>query len=162
MHCYIIMGVAGSGKSTVAKAAAEQVCLPFIEADDHHGAANKAKMKEGIALDDRDREPWINRLIGAAKAQDSDVVMSCSALTKLVRKRLRAGLNGNCTFIHLHGSPRLIRDRLMNRKDHFFQSDLLASQFTALEMPNRGHTLNIENDIDVLVAQACEIIKPAA
>ena len=162
MQIYIIMGVAGCGKTTIAKAAAEKLGLPFIEADDHHSEVNIAKMKEGHPLDDTDREPWIDNLIAAAKAHETDVVMSCSALTKFVRKRLRAGLNGNCTFIHLHGSPRIIRKRLTDRKGHYFGADLLASQFTALEMPNRAHTLNIENDIETLVSQACAIIKPAA
>lgn len=162
MHCYIIMGVAGSGKSTVAKAAADKLGLPFIEADDHHNQANKSKMKDGYPLNDRDREPWIDSLVAAAKPHKTDVVMSCSALTKFVRKRMRAGLNGNCTYIHLHGSPRLIRERLTDRKGHFFGADLLASQFAALELPNRAHTLSIEKDIETLVGQVCEIIKPAA
>ena len=162
MHCYIIMGVAGSGKTTIAKGAAQHLGLPFIEADDHHSAANKSKMRRGDALTDRDREPWIDSLIAAAKAQSTDVVMSCSALSQFVRKRIRAGLNGNCTFIHLHGSPRIIRERLTARKKHFFDVSLLASQFATLEVPNRAQTLNIENDIDTLIAQACAIIKPAA
>ena len=162
MQIYIIMGVAGCGKTTIAKGVADKLGLNFIEADDYHSEANKAKMSSGEALSDSDREPWIDDLVAAAKTQKSDGVMSCSALTQFVRKRLRAGLNGNCTFIHLHGSPRIIRERLSARKNHFFGANLLASQFAALEIPNRAHTLNIENDVETLVDQACAIIRPAA
>lgn len=161
MTCFVIMGVAGSGKSTIGAQAAARLRLPFIEADDFHSIANKAKMAGGTPLTDADRAPWIDALCDEALRHDSDSVMSCSALTQFVRDRLRAGLRGKCRFIYLRGSEAVIAQRLQSRTGHFFNPSLLSSQFAALGEPDRADILDINHDIETLVAQSCAIIKSA-
>ncbi|WP_017932272.1 gluconokinase [Robiginitomaculum antarcticum] len=150
-----MMGVSGCGKSTIGKAAARRLGLPFIEADDFHSAANKAKMAGGTSLKETDRVPWIEALVWQARRHDGDVVMSCSALTQYVRDRLQSGLNGHCRFIYLRGSEDLIAKRLTSRKGHFFNPALLSSQFAALEEPSDAEILDIDQTIDALVTAAC-------
>lgn len=160
MHVYIIMGVAGCGKSTVGQAAAKRLRVPFIEADDYHGENNLAKMRNNIPLIDDDRMPWVDRLVQACKSKNEEtVILSCSALTRPVRKRLRGGLDGRVTFIHLHGSPRIVRNRMKARQGHYFRLDLLASQYEALHMPNKSITLDLAKSVDELTNEIVDIVK---
>lgn len=159
MTIYILMGVAGCGKSTVGSAAAQNLGIPFFEGDDYHSALNIAKMSSGVPLSDDDRMPWVEAIIAACSVSpNEDKILACSSLSKIVRQKLRAGFNGNCEFIHLHGDHITLKQRLSDRSGHFFKTDLLASQFAALHMPRRAITLNIDQPLDTLVQQVCDII----
>lgn len=153
MTLYITMGVSGCGKSTIGRAAAKAMEIPFFEGDDFHSDLAKAKMASGVSLTENDRAPWIDRIIDGVRdaAIKDDAILACSALSKLIRKRLRAELNGNAIFFHLHGDLHILKRRLAQRKNHFFDPTLLASQFAALEMPNRAITLDIGNPISLQV-----------
>jgi gluconokinase len=129
----VVMGVSGSGKSTVGGLLAERLGVPYAEADDFHPPANIAKMSAGHPLDDTDRAPWLDAIADWITARgDRGGVVSCSALRRGYRDRLRRDAPG-LFFLHLDGSPELIGSRLAARMQHFMPSGLLASQFEALE-----------------------------
>ena len=131
----VITGVSGSGKSSIGKRLAEAMSCEFYEGDDYHPPANKEKMQAGIPLTDEDRWPWLAAIrdsISEALAAESNAVVSCSALTQTYRDCLR---QPGVEFVYLKGNFDLLRERLENRRGHFFDSDLLASQFAALEEP---------------------------
>jgi gluconokinase len=133
----IVMGVSGSGKTTVAKALAQHLGWPFKDGDELHPAANIAKMRSGHALDDNDRWPWLAQIadwIDAWRATGSCGVITCSALKRSYRAFLTKG-RGEARIVYLHGDMALIATRLAARSGHFMPSDLLASQFAALEEP---------------------------
>ncbi|MBD0738375.1 gluconokinase [Streptomyces sp. CBMA29] len=129
----VVMGVSGSGKSTVGGLLAERLGVPYAEADDFHPAANIAKMSAGHPLDDADRAPWLDA-IGAwiAQREGKGGVVSCSALRRRYRDHLRQGAP-DLFFLHLDGPPELIASRLAARMQHFMPSELLRSQFATLE-----------------------------
>lgn len=166
MTVYILMGVAGCGKSTIGREAAKQLNIPFLEGDDFHSEFNIAKMSNGIALTNDDRMPWVDAMVEACRTESArfqqegtPLILACSALSKAVRQRLRAGLHDQCRFIHLHGDHATLKERLSDRKGHFFKPELLASQFEALEIPQSATTLDIFQPIDVLTQQLYEIIQ---
>jgi gluconokinase len=129
----VVMGVSGSGKSTVGGLLAERLGVPYAEADDFHPAANIAKMSAGRPLDDADRAPWLDAIAGwIAGRGDRGGVVSCSALRRRYRDRLRAAAPG-LIFVHLDGPPELIASRLAARMRHFMPAGLLDSQLEALE-----------------------------
>ncbi|WP_055485967.1 gluconokinase [Streptomyces sp. WMMB 322] len=127
------MGVAGTGKTTVGAMLAEALAVPYAEADSFHPPANVAKMTAGEPLDDADREPWLDA-IGrwAAERTESGGVVSCSALKRAYRDRLRAASPG-VFFVHLTGDRSLIARRMEQRRDHFMPLTLLDSQFATLQ-----------------------------
>ncbi len=158
------MGVAGCGKSTIGRKAAQILQVPFLEGDDFHSAANVAKMKSGVALTDQDRMPWVDAMVDACNVAQSNkaeetIILACSALSETVRSRLKKGLTGDCHFVHLHGEAALLRQRLAQRKGHFFKPDLLQSQFEALELPQGGTTLDAGLSIDEVTKQLCAVIQ---
>lgn len=126
------MGVTGCGKSTVGALLARALGAEFLDADDFHPPANVAKMSAGVPLDDEDRAPWLARLNAELRARPH-VVLACSALKSAYRSALGAGLD--CRFVHLRGSPELIRARLAERRHRYMPASLLDSQFAALEPP---------------------------
>jgi gluconokinase len=128
----VIMGVSGSGKSTVGELLATALAFPFIDGDDLHPAENKKKMAAGIALNDADREPWLDA-IGAVLAR-GPVVVACSALRRRYRERLRAAAP-ELRLVYLRGSVELLSERLSARKNHFMPAKLLDSQLATLEEP---------------------------
>src|SRR5882757_556306 len=129
----VVMGVSGSGKSTVGGLLAERLSVPYAEADDFHPAANIAKMSAGHPLDDADRAPWLAAIAAwITERGDGGGVVSCSALRRRYRDRLREAAPG-LFFLHLDGPPELIAARLAARTRHFMPSGLLDSQFEALE-----------------------------
>ncbi|MCM2577915.1 gluconokinase [Streptomyces meridianus] len=132
-YVVVVMGVAGTGKSTVGRLLADRLGVPYAEADAFHPEANIAKMTAGVPLDDTDREPWLDS-IGAWAADRAGLggVVSCSALKRRYRDRLRASAPG-LFFLHLTGDRRIVADRLEQRRDHFMPGSLLDSQFAALE-----------------------------
>ena len=129
----VLIGVSGSGKSTVGKLLARDLDCQFYEGDTYHSPANKRKMREGIPLTDADRWPWLNairKVISKELAQKKDAVVACSALAQSYRDHLR---QPGVKFVYLKGDFDLFRERIEKRRGHFFDPDLLASQFEALE-----------------------------
>lgn len=133
----IIMGVSGSGKTTVGRLLADRMGWTFVDADDHHPPANVAKMARGEPLTDEDRMPWLERLralIDDALATDAPMVIACSALKQRYREVL--GVGDPClALVYLRGDEARIAERMRARSDHFFRPALLNSQFEALEEP---------------------------
>lgn len=130
----IVMGVSGSGKSTVAQSIADRMGWEFGEGDDHHPKAHLDKMGNGEALTDTDRWPWLRILAGWTKehhAQGRSTVLTCSALRRDYRDILRAGVPGT-VFVHLTGDRDLLLER-MEAREHFMPVSLLDSQFDTLE-----------------------------
>jgi gluconokinase len=133
----VLMGVSGSGKTTVGKILANQLGWTFYDADDYHPAANIEKMHQGIPLSDEDRKPWLltlARLIDDARDRGENVVLACSALKHAYQEYLRHGLDV-VHYVCLCGSEELIQKRLAARTGHFMNPGLLNSQFEILEPP---------------------------
>lgn len=142
----VVMGVSGSGKSTVGALLAERLGVPFADADDLHPPANVAKMAAGQPLDDDDRAPWL-ALVGRelAGARSTGIVMACSALRRRYRDLIRDAAP-ETVFVHLHGSRELLAERMGARTGHFMPTALLDSQLATLEEPGdeEGVTVGIE------------------
>lgn len=136
---YVVMGVSGSGKSMVAKAVADNLGLVFVEGDALHPQSNIDKMSQGIPLTDEDRFPWLDRIgdrIATARASGEGIVVSCSALRKIYRDRLRSFAGGQLIFLFLKGSEEVLAPRMAARKGHFMPASLLRSQLATLEDPS--------------------------
>lgn len=134
---YVVMGVAGSGKSVVGAAFARALGIPFLDADDLHPAENVARMRAGIPLTDADRAGWLDAIAGrlATAARDGrGLVVACSALKRAYRDRLRAAAP-DLRVVHLRGERALIAARLAARRGHFIPAALLDSQLATLEEP---------------------------
>jgi len=129
----VIMGVAGCGKSSLGAALARAERLRLIEGDDHHSAASRAKMSQGIALTDADRDGWLTRLADELRAAPEGAVLSCSALKRAYRERLRAAAPG-LRFVFLDIAREQAQRRVATR-EHFFSARLVESQFATLESP---------------------------
>ncbi|MFM7399094.1 MAG: gluconokinase [Verrucomicrobiota bacterium] len=136
-HNLVFMGVSGCGKSTVAALHARATGATLIEADDFHPPANVAKMRSGIPLTDADRAGWLSAMAGRiaeGRARGEAMAITCSALKRSYRDRLRAA-DPDLIFIHLTGSRELLAARIVARKGHFMPPGLLDSQLAALEPP---------------------------
>jgi gluconokinase len=134
MHKLVVMGVAGSGKSTLAAELARALAWPLIEGDDHHLASSRDKMSRGLALQDADREPWLDALAGLVAARAGSIVLTCSALKRRYRERLRSQVPG-LVFVYLEIDPALALERVAARAGHFFPSSVVTAQFDDLESP---------------------------
>ncbi len=156
---WVVMGVAGTGKSTLGAALSEALRWPFIEGDDHHPAVNSAKMASGTPLADADREPWIDALAQAALAAPPPCLIACSALTKSVRERLAKQLVSTPRYLALTAPRAILAERLANRADHFFPPALLDSQLDAFDPPLGARTLDASTPLVELVADALAIIR---
>ena len=133
----VVMGVSGSGKSTVASKLAARLGWPFAEADVFHSAANVAKMQAGTPLTDDDRWPWLDALarrIAQARDEGRPCVIACSALRRVYRERL-AGGHGDVRFVYLQGDFATIEARMKTRTGHYMPASLLESQLRTLEEP---------------------------
>jgi gluconokinase len=151
----VVIGVSGSGKSTVGAAIAQRLRVPFADADDFHPEANIAKMTAGKPLDDSDRHPWLEAIGGWLAEHPEGGVMGCSALKRKYRDQLRHHCH-HVAFLLLHGTPEVIRKRQASRPGHFMPASLLNSQFATLEQlapDERGLTLDVDQSVDALVAQ---------
>ena len=149
----ILMGVSGSGKTTIGKLLAGELGWMFYDGDDFHPEANVEKIKKGIALTDEDREPWLDalqNLILDLVRNNQSAVIACSALKKSYRDILVKGKE-NVVFVYLKGTYELIHERLLERKGHFFDAKLLESQFETLEEPEGVLTINIAQESMVIV-----------
>jgi gluconokinase len=134
----VAMGVSGAGKTTVGKLLAEALDGVFVDGDDQHTDAARAKMGSGQALTDEDRWPWLDR-IGAALAdglrERRRIIVACSALKLAYRNRLRASAGPRLRFVYLSAEPQAIQRRVGSRKGHYMPASLVTSQFAALEPP---------------------------
>lgn len=147
----VVMGVSGSGKSSVGKALADHLGWAFYDADDFHSAENVAKMASGTPLNDDDRRPWLADL-HTLLATSQPLVLAASALKQTYRSQMRGELL-TVQFVYLKGSYDLIWSRMQQRDGHFMRADMLQSQFDTLEEPTHALTVSIEDSIDAIVAQ---------
>ncbi len=155
MTAILVMGVAGSGKSTVGQRLSEALRWPFIDGDDHHPPANVAKMSAGIPLEDEDRWPWLRRLHELMAEADRDgrsVVIASSALKQRYRDVL-AGDLVDVRVVYLRGDFDLLMERLSMRRGHFMKPQMLHSQMAALEEPDDALVLDVARPVDELVAE---------
>lgn len=131
----VVMGVAGSGKTSVGEELSRRLGVPFVEGDRLHPPANVAKMSSGTPLDDADRWPWLDTIGAAVRTAPGGVVVACSALKRAYRQRLTDASGRPLLFVLLDGPRELLEDRLGARKGHFMPKSLLDSQLATLEKP---------------------------
>ena len=128
------MGVSGSGKSTLGQVLARLLHARFVEGDEYHLASSREKMRDGIGLGDADREPWLELLASIMADETGSVVLSCSALKRIYREKLRQHVE-NLKFVFLDVAPGIAMQRVIARTAHEFPASLVAHQFEALESP---------------------------
>jgi len=146
-HRVVVMGVSGSGKSTIGEAVSERLRVSYIDGDDYHPQANIDKMSAGEALDDDDRTGWLDalaELIATHRASQTSVTIGCSSLKRQYRDRLRQG-DPELVFLFLDGSFEVIRERMEGRS-HFFSPAMLRTQFATLEAPGRDEAIRVDID----------------
>ena len=148
----VLMGVSGSGKTTIGQMLADAIPCPFLEGDSLHPRSNIEKMSRGIPLTDADRAPWLSaihaHMVDVYNRGDS-VVVGCSALKQSYRTVLADGLP--LIWVYLKGSQDLIRSRILQRTSHFMKADMLASQFEALEEPSDALVVDVSESPDAVV-----------
>lgn len=156
----IVMGVSGCGKSSVGALLAERLGLAFAEGDSLHPAENVAKMAQGIPLTDEDRWPWletIGMLMAGALDRGEGIVVSCSALKRVYRDRLRRATSDRLSFVYLEGTSELLLSRMGARTGHFMPVSLLESQLRTLEVPTGEAgvvTVDIDRSVEDIVENA--------
>lgn len=160
------MGVSATGKTTVAKALAEELDLEMIEGDNFHSPANITKMAEGVPLTDQDRLPWLRSLASLIEQRDSEqtsTVLACSALRRSYRDVLRgASSESELFFVHLHADFDVLLDRMGHRTKHFMPASLLESQFEtleSLETDEPGALVDVTPPLDEVVAEAVRLVR---
>lgn len=149
----VLMGVTGSGKTTTGRKLAESLGWKYFDADDFHSAANVAKMRSGVALNDDDRKPWLEslqRLIQTSLMNGEPAVLACSALKQSYRDMLL--IDERVKLVYLKGDYDLIKARLSLRSDHYMNPALLESQFQTLEEPDGDLRIDIQTP-------PCEIVR---
>jgi gluconokinase len=160
----VVMGVSGAGKTTVGRALARRLGWPFHEGDDLHPGENVEKMSRDEPLTDEDRRPWLERVrelaaregangAAAGASAPTGAVITCSCLKRAYRDLVRDS-PADVRFLYLQVEPEVARERVGGRKGHFFDQDLVASQFEALEPPRRGVTLDATRPVEELVGEA--------
>lgn len=157
----IVMGVSGSGKTTIGQAIASKLGWDFYDADDFHPPENISKMENGIPLTDSDRAPWLaslHDLIESTLRRNCPGVLACSALKKSYRQKLLEG-NHHVQLIYLKGNYELIWSRMSARKDHYMKPEMLKSQFDALEEPSDALTVDISLSVDEAVQEIFRHLK---
>ena len=163
----VVMGVSGSGKTTIGALVADAKSVPFVDADDLHPIDNVKKMAAGTPLDDEDRWPWLDivgRRLQEAEESGEGVVMACSALRRVYRDRIRATAPGTI-FLHLHGSLEVLTARIEGRSGHFMPATLLQSQLDTLEplaQEEGGYKLDIDQSVPDMVNEAVTKLRAIA
>jgi gluconokinase len=153
----IVMGVSGSGKTTVGKALAARLGWEFFDGDDFHPAANKSKMAAGVPLEDADRAPWLETLhakLETVLGEGRHPVLACSALKARYRDQLLRG-NAGVRVVYLKGSFDLIQARMAERADHYMKPGMLQSQFEALEEPADALVADISVQPEAIAETVC-------
>jgi|APSaa5957512535_1039671.scaffolds.fasta_scaffold05235_4 carbohydrate kinase (thermoresistant glucokinase family) len=156
---YILMGVSGSGKTTIGKMVAKYLNIRFFDADNFHSQSSILKIKNGKVLTDSDRIPWLtllNKKI-CERSINSSCILSCSSLKGSYRKILSKNIN--VFFIFLDGNYELIYQRLLNRKNHFFANELLINQFQILEKPNNCPIISVDQTVEEVCQEILDVIK---
>ncbi|HEY7133551.1 MAG TPA: gluconokinase [Acidimicrobiia bacterium] len=158
----VVMGVSGTGKTTVGRLLAERLGLPFVEGDDFHDPENVARMRAGQPLDDAARGPWLDRLNGVLRyaGAHGGVVVACSALTAAYRRRLTVGAKG-VRFVFLHADEQVLRRRIEARRGHYAGVALLPSQLATLEPPSRDEAVavDVSGRVDEVVDHAVRAVR---
>ncbi len=150
----VVMGVSGSGKSTIAEKLATVLGATYLDADDFHPSENVVKMAHGEALTDKDRWPWLKSFAQTMAQQEGMVIGACSALKRSYRECINQAAGESVLFIYLDGDKQLIRRRMAERENHFMPESLLESQFAALERPTpteRALMVDIQGSVDQVV-----------
>jgi gluconokinase len=160
----IVMGVSGSGKSTVGEKLAEALNLPFLEGDSLHPKSNVDKMAYGIPLQDEDRWPWLDKIGERMAVAEQGLIVSCSSLKKSYRDCLRAAVGGQLAFVFLDGSFEVLHEHMGHRTGHFMPVTMLESQLATLESPV-GEPLvfraDVVDPIEKIVAESLEWLRSA-
>lgn len=158
MALVVVMGVTGSGKTTVGMALAGRMGVPFADADDFHPPENVAKMRSGVPLTDVDRRPWLLAIGAWLAGQEDGAVVTCSALKRVYRDTLREAAP-DITFLHLHGDKAIARERVGGRAGHFMPTSLVESQYADLEplgADEKGLVVDFALPVDVIVDRFLE------
>ncbi|AOS62559.1 gluconokinase [Actinoalloteichus hymeniacidonis] len=156
----VVMGVSGSGKTTIARSLAEHLGVVYAEADEFHPRSNIEKMESGTPLTDEDRLPWLRAIaewIGTREQAGKGAVVTCSALKRSYRDLLRTGGHGGVWFLHLAGTREVIGSRLAGRSGHFMPASLLDSQFAdlqPLEADEVGYAVDVAAPADLIIERA--------
>ena len=158
----VLMGVSGSGKTTIGTALAGRLGWPFLDGDDFHPPENVAKMSAGTPLTDEDRWPWLDRLnaeLRARQAKGESAVLACSALKQAYRDRLARGLL-HWKLVFLHASFELLRRRIEERKHKYMPASLLQSQFATLEPPANAIQIDVAEPLEHSVERIRAALQP--
>ena len=150
---FLIMGVSGSGKTTVGEALAQKLGWDFFDADDFHPPENITKMINGIPLSDSDRAPWLaslHQLLASTLKSNRHPILACSALKEKYRAKLLNGLEG-VGIIYLAGNYDLIWSRMSAREGHFMRPEMLRGQFAALEEPENVFALDVSMSVEEMI-----------
>lgn len=153
----VVMGVSGSGKSTIGALIAQDLGVPFVDGDSLHPVANVEKMASGTPLTDDDRWPWLAEVGRVLATSESGVVVACSALRRAYRDAIIDASPGT-QLVHLHGTPAVLGARLEGRSDHFMPSSLLDSQLATLE-PLQDDEPGFVVDVDQSVAEILAVVR---
>jgi gluconokinase len=157
----LVMGVSGSGKTTIGEALARELGWKYLDADDYHPMANIKKMAAGVPLEDPDRGPWLEKINGELlkfQERGKSVVVGCSALKQAYRERLAGGLR-EFKVVYLRGEFPLIQSRIAARKHRFMPPTLLKSQFETLEPPQDAIEVDISGELPATVAAILKRLK---
>jgi gluconokinase len=157
----LLIGVSGSGKTTIGKALAQAMNARFVDADDYHSIEHIEQMRRGIALGDADRAPWLDRLnvvLRDAQQRGETLVLACSALKAAYRQQLLRDID-DPKQVYLRGSAELIASRLIRRHGHYMNPDLLDSQFEALEEPRDAIVADISGTPQQITEQIMQALR---
>ena len=153
----VVMGVSGCGKSTVGETLSQVLAASFLEGDDYHPPENVDKMSRGTPLTNADRALWLDQILSAVNASSAPaIILSCSALTSYVQKRLLEGTQRSIRWIWLSAPQAVIAARLAKRSDHFMPPELLNSQFAALSPPKDAIKIDISGSVEAAMEAIVE------
>ena len=159
----IVMGVSGSGKTTIGKLLSKKLELPFYDADDFHPKENVEKMAQGLPLNDSDRWPWLASMAQQIPiwANQGGAVLSCSALKESYRQKLSENHEA-IYWVHLTGNRAILEERMHQRQGHFMKAQMLTSQLKTLEIPEYAIQVDIDSTPNSIIDQILLKIKPNA